>query len=441
MTKHKLEMRATLDGPLWGSFGFRGNPYDARWLGVDDESARLFVGRQNEAKRLFTNISAATGGLTVVEGDVGVGKTSFINVQQYAALNGKGLLAGRMLPSFETIQPRDPTNILEVLLSALSNAVNAVREIEGPATVERDKIIRKAQQLTAQLVHDSGSFQLGAQVLGTGATVASGRSTSETRPLAVCLPPLLEAMDEFAERMAGKYGYDGLFAPVNNFDMLDDEVIVTSFNLLRDVAVNRRRIWWVFIGGRGLFSLLERRAPRVSEMMVGMPTVLPALSWEEILEAIERRAALFRLKVEAVPPLPIETARLLYEISKGEVRFIFKRLTDIVLDFKSRFPSETAITYGDSVAILRSLAAERLHGLPLTKKETSILSRMAEVGEFRPKDHGEFGLKSAQSFSKYLRKFMGMQLLHRSQEGRAAIYRTSGDVRLVFTSPVVGRLR
>ena len=431
MTEQERQMRGG-GGPLWESFGFRCNPYDARWLGVDEESARLFVGREAEARRFFTNVSAATGGMTIVEGDVGVGKTSFVNVQQYVSLTGAGSLGTRMLPSLETVQPRDPTNTVEILLSALSNAVNAARQILGSAVAKRDRVISRAQRLTSQLVHESGSFQLGAHVLGTGGTMGLGRATSETRPLAVSLPPLLEAIDEFTERMASRYDYDGVIVPVNNLDVLDDELIVAFFNALRDSAVNRGRIWWVFTGGSGLFSLLEGRASRVSEMVVGMPIVLPPLSWEEIAEAIERRVSLYACGKGATPPLPMETARLLYDISKGEIRFIFKRLTDIVLDFKTRFPSEHTIAYDDSVAILRALATERLTGLPLTKAEMAILAKIAAADELRPRDYAELGLRSAQSLSKYLRKFIGLQLVHRSRSGRAAVYRAAGDVRLAL---------
>lgn len=431
MTEQERQMRGG-GGPLWESFGFRCNPYDARWLGVNEESAKLFVGREAEARRFFTNLSAATGGMTIVEGDVGVGKTSFVNVQQYLSLTGANALGTRMLPSFETVQPRDPTNTVEILLSALSNAVNAAREVLGSAAAKRDRVIARAQRLTSQLVHESGSFQLGAHVLGTGGTVGLGRATSETRPLAVSLTPLLEAIDEFTERMASHYGYDGAIVPVNNLDVLDDDLIITFFNALRDSAVNRGRVWWVFTGGSGLFSLLEGRASRVSEMIVGMPIVLGPLSWQEIAEAIERRLSLHARGKGVRPPLPMRTARLLYDISKGEIRFIFKRLTDIVLDFKTRFPSECTITYDDSVAILRTLATERLAGLALTKTEMAILAKMAAADEFRPREYAEFGLRSAQSLSKYLRKFVGLQLVHRSRSGRAAVYRPAGDVRLAL---------
>jgi len=51
---------------------------------------RLSAAREAEARRFFTNLSAATGGMTIVEGDVGVGKTSFGEA--------KGHLCGRGRP-------------------------------------------------------------------------------------------------------------------------------------------------------------------------------------------------------------------------------------------------------------------------------------------------------------------------------------------------------
>ena len=84
---------------------------------------------------------------------------------------------------------------------------------------------------------------------------------------------------------------------------------------------------------------------------------------------------------------------------------------------------------------LRGLAEKRIAALYLTRTEEKILGKMAEVGEFRPKEYALFGLKSAQALNKYLSKFVEAELLSRTKEEAASLYRTRGDVNLLFPDP------
>jgi hypothetical protein len=82
--------RPRLTQNLWERFGFRDNPYDTRALSLSPESAlsvaEAFVGRgekSNEWQLLTNFLRNPGGGCAVVEGDVGVGKTTFVNLHRY----------------------------------------------------------------------------------------------------------------------------------------------------------------------------------------------------------------------------------------------------------------------------------------------------------------------------------------------------------------------
>jgi hypothetical protein len=71
---------------LWERYGFRDNPFDTRALSLSPGSllsvADAFVGRAmtSPESNLMTNfLRSSGGGRVVVEGDVGVGKTTFVN--------------------------------------------------------------------------------------------------------------------------------------------------------------------------------------------------------------------------------------------------------------------------------------------------------------------------------------------------------------------------
>jgi len=71
---------------IWTRYGFRGNPFDTAALSAMAEDilpiAKAIVGRgmdSPESKMLLGVLRSAGGGRAVVEGDIGVGKTTFLN--------------------------------------------------------------------------------------------------------------------------------------------------------------------------------------------------------------------------------------------------------------------------------------------------------------------------------------------------------------------------
>lgn len=71
-------------------FGLKGNPFDSSALSASVHAllpiATAFVGREmsNPESRTITNILRTPGGgRFVVEGEIGVGKTTFVNYHRY----------------------------------------------------------------------------------------------------------------------------------------------------------------------------------------------------------------------------------------------------------------------------------------------------------------------------------------------------------------------
>jgi len=135
-----------------------------------------------------------------------------------------------------------------------------------------------------------------------------------------------------------------------------------------------------------LFSALESRAPRVSEVITGSPILLKPLSLREVKQAIERRIATLKLRESVDLPIHTDIIELLYEVSGGEIRFIFKRSTDLLLQFALQFPTEKGIYFQIGKQMLRELARKKINSLNLTKRELDILDRMANLETFRIRD-------------------------------------------------------
>ena len=60
---------------LWTGSGFARNPYDHRPLRVSAQDRGLFIGRNKEQELFKIQTAGPEGGIVVVEGPIGVGKT------------------------------------------------------------------------------------------------------------------------------------------------------------------------------------------------------------------------------------------------------------------------------------------------------------------------------------------------------------------------------
>ena len=393
------------------------------------------MGREAESRRFATTISNKAGCISVVEGDVGVGKTSFVNAMEYAAYERKVDFIPRVLPSFRKIQFFDEITVNEFLLSVLSNGIFSLIQLFGAERVTSEAFFREMYTWLNRLIYASKGVQAGITVLGTGGSFGHTEGKSPVSMAQVSTIALIVKLEEFVERVRDRFELDGFMIPVNNMDILDENRLINFMNQIRDGVLDRNYIWWVLIGSKGTFSLFERKARRISEKITGTGVALNPLSLDEVLEAVRVRVRVLKVRADVHAPIPEEVIRLLYEVSKGEIRFIFKRATDLIIEVKSSYPSAFSISLEYALGTLRGLAEKRIAALYLTRTEEKILGTMAEVGDFRPRDYALFGLKSAQALNKYLSRFVEAELLSRTKEGVASVYRTRGDVNLLFLDP------
>lgn len=265
--------------------------------------------------------------------------------------------------------------------------------------------------------------------------MSTGRQMSQ--PISIILPELIGKLDRLLEEIEKRFKLEGVIVPIDNIDTLDERQILDFLNQLRDIIMVKDRLWFVLIGHRGFFSLLEAKAHRVSEIIVGEPIILEPLSLAEVKEAIRVRLEQCRMTHRS-PQAPVapEVIELLYDVSHGEIRYIFKRATDAVLDLRLHYPTEKCVTLDLAKVLLSRMARSKLERIKLTAREEEVLRKMVELKEFRSKDYVAFGLNSAQAFNKYLNKFREQRFINKTEEivnGRKLVmYRTGGDINLAF---------
>jgi|SRR5581483_9368705 len=410
-------------GNVWEDLGFTGNPYDPRALSISDEDRKLLIDRTDEL-RMLTALANSGRGIIIVEGGVGVGKTSLVNAVQYDLLHQK---KNKILPAFQKIELTDdniePKNFI---LSTFSNMIFSLEKLTNTDLAKQTGILKEGKLLVAQTIQSCFAGNL--QAFGFGGGMS--RNLTATQPAAVTLPVILNTMDKWAEYVSKNTEYDGpAVIPVNNMDVLDDKEIISFLNSMRDTIIDRPNIVWILIGRKGLFSLLESEARRVSEIITGQPVVLQPLTLQDVYNAIKVRIELLsRDKKSRDGVVSDEIVRILYDTSQGEIRYVFKRITDIILRFRGQFPSVSKIPLDAAKSMIVDFAKSRVDALNLSPKEIAVLKNIVKKGSMRTREYQSVGLQTPQALNKYLAGLYKQNLVVKEYgEGRAVYYRPTAD--------------
>jgi hypothetical protein len=399
-------------------YGFKRNPYDRAPLGIDQDDAQLFVGREREGHEFRTFLASFDRGAVFVEGGTGVGKTSFVNVQEFRQKDERS--GGPLLPTLQAIQLASTLSPTEFLLSVLSNILNALaRAIPSASRLSEFKDLSRA--VNQSLVQTRG-WQV--DIAGFG----GGRSTetSATSPLVVLLPAVSELLDR-AARLVESSGFSKIVVNVNNLDLIDSKSLVSFLEVSRDVALTREHFLWVFVGPIGCRAAVAQQSRRVSEMIRSDPIWLPPLSIKDVHSAIDARVRRFRVSASVKPPVSGEIVDLLYHASSGELRYILNRCTDLLERTMIEFPTSRELTSELARPLLRQMTMSTIDRCDLTSRQKDLLTKLVSSGPCQPKEYRNFGFRSAPAFLRYLLIFYGLGLIDRRRSANEVVYTPRGD--------------
>ena len=416
---------------VWEWFGFKKNPYDFLPLAVNNEDRTLFVGRKAEIPRLATQIASDTGGIIVVEGRVGVGKTSFVNVVQYDRWQSK-----TCLPSFQVLQVQPNTDPIGFILSAFSTCIGSL-ELSNPKETDRDPDLRSGKAMVNQMLNSGWSFSGGLNVGPLGGQAGVRKTPAPSSPLLAAMPSILSTAGKWFDATTKKLGWSKFIIPVNNLDMLDDESAANFMNVVRDYMITfaKKGVWWVLIAKEGFIRTLENRAHRVSEVLTGPPVRLNPLSLDEVKKAIDVRVTRYGTRQDAKPPVPDEIVTWLYRLSDGEVRTIFKKLTDMIFEYHANVPSAKMMTETVARNILTGEARRRIGGLGINENWIRVLEGIASKGKVSQGEFKDYNFNSQPAFRNALEKLCYFDLLRRREVGREVLYLPTADTNLAFQNP------
>jgi hypothetical protein len=280
---------------MWKKLGFSENPYDTKPLTVNQNDIDLLMGRESEQVEFLTTIESANEGVFVISGVPGVGKTSFLNIQQYLIENGKGygdkILAARTLCS---VQPSDePKHIAIRCLQSFTKSIQQFCE-------EKNQQLPKQVEKVINWLHQNkpSTFEFGFQILGNG--INYGKEVHLPNLNEASYETLTELLKTLSLEVITELNFSGSFIVMDNIENLHEDDLSDVLVSFRDTLFTIEGIWFILIGQSGLSSLIQSTNPKVYQRLSGGMELKP-ISVDNLIKAVDKRVEKFHSSSSNVP--------------------------------------------------------------------------------------------------------------------------------------------
>lgn len=422
---------------MYGHFGFTDHIFNTKPLELCQGDLHKFIGRVQDIKSFVVDLSQDSASL-IVTGHRGVGKTSFVNVLEYAVGFDQNFLQRHikthipnLIPCYYKIQIEPQDHVRDILTKSLSSLLFSINQFakEKRAAKKIPKQIADMTNWIAELTYSATKLHsVNISGFGGGFSQTTQHKSLSEFPTNVLQDKIVQTVKSAKKA----FNVDGLLLNINNVDILEEKKTCDIFNRLRDYLFNIPGLWNIVIGPPGLYSSLYQQATRVAEVISGQETKLDPLSEEDIIAVLKTRQKLYAQNPKKLSPLPIEEGfiRELYKNSDGEIRTVFKACDDIVrLMFKDN-PNTRLLKPERGRLFLKYILENQLALSHLKTKEKQIIASIFENGSLRPKDYKTLKLKSSVEFTNRTRPLLLKNFLKKEVKGNVANYKVTGVIHL-----------
>lgn len=298
---------------IWPSFGFESNPYSQETLSSDKTGDQLLVGRDDESIQL-AQLIGTDGSFPTLEGPIGVGKSSLLEVTAYrmrkACLDAK---SGELyVPAVSRFQPSNDLEELEaeVYRVLAQTLIHYASDFEAaglfkPDVVELNKWLNASKYSSREGGVGAFGFELSG---GHGEEGNTGEGYTKSG-----FPTAIRAL--LASAFEGQRG--GIICILDNLELVESVGSArAALDHLRDRVFNLPNVRWVLCGSRGIVS--RARTERLSGVFHA-PMKLEPLADATTVEAIHRRIEVYGDE-DSQPPVTPNGFAFLYSALNSNLR-------------------------------------------------------------------------------------------------------------------------
>lgn len=371
----------------------------------------LFVGHSKQRK--FIDSLLNTKSVILLEGDIGVGKTSLGNVVRL----GKN---GVFTPISEIgVKPHwNNDDFLAVIIATIAkdicNPNSRLHSLKSLAAVKN-----------ALGLFDNIKTQVGGvSLMGSGVTMGASLS----RPLQLNQAVLIDAVEKLGAALSKKLDVTSpIIIQINNLDLgnsFSEERMITFFNEIRD-TLQLPYINWVICGSTGIGSFITRNIARVSQIITHHEIVEP-LSIDDIKRALLARA---NFKNSERFPITDDLIELLYSYSSGSFREILRLLNGLLIYYHDN-PLVDTIGVNESKYFFAEKVETRVVELQRSRVAYRCFEMICEFPGINQKDLAKKTGKSQSNISKIAKDMESAGYIRIVRKQKSVAYNPTAMFRL-----------
>ena len=381
---------------IWELYGIKTNPFFTDPLLIFSGIIDLkigFVGREEEVKRLRNIIYNNVGTRILVSGDVGIGKTTFVNYFRAKAQQDKFFTVLKEI----AVQPGwNSTDFILNTLSAIYHTLKVRTDLDS--SLIKKELLRKLELLVDIVENKDRNYSLSINGIGGGI----GKATSLNVP-SQNIHSLQLFFEQITEEIIIK-GFKGLIFHYNNLEVLEIEELQKLFQSIRDF-LQTKNAHFILIGDLKVPQIVTQ-IKRVNSVMSDTPIILGNLTLKEVKLLLENRIKqLASPYLNVIKPYEEEVIARLYDLYDGNLRFILHSLSTVFQELIRDNP--IIITNKELTHVLSEVAKKRWL-MRLTDWEKEILFLMLKEDEMNNKKIAEKLKKQKQNISKVTNKLLDL---------------------------------
>lgn len=331
---HCLETHLKLGLDPYAAIGLTENPFLVHALSPDERGERLMVGRDHDLLKVAQRLHKH-GKITCLDGHVGVGKTSLVNVAAFKCF--KAYLAGEtpqlLIPSVVSYQlKRDGnveqfcTEVFQGVAQTLLKYADYLKHFDIPGGLQLPHVNAWLNSPIVQHLNGQAGLAFSAGVPGVAQVSAKGglSEAAQINQSAGFAQSGFDAMVRaWLNEVFAVQGNGGVVCIIDNIELLETGVVARRMlEALRDKLFTTNGLRWVFCGANGVIHSLAA-SPRLTAFLstpiIEVHNIHPA-SLPELITARLDEFSTDPERAEDDLPVEIEDLKHLYMLVNSNLR-------------------------------------------------------------------------------------------------------------------------
>lgn len=316
----------------YASIGLTENPFLVQALSPDERGKRLLIGRDTEVGLLAQRLHKH-GKITCLDGHVGVGKTSLVNVASHVCLQAylRGETPQLLIPASISFQLKKAGNVdqfcaevFQGVAQTLLNHRERLEHFESPIALPQLNAWLNSPIVDHLNAATEAGFSIGAPSVAS-VTAKAGVSTAKqvNQSAGFAQSGFESVVRQWLNEIFSVQGNGGVVCVIDNIELLETGTAARRMlEALRDKLFNVNGLRWVFCGANGVIHSLAA-SPRLTAFLnapiIDVANIHPTF----IAPLIRARLAEFSSDPERAEhdlPIDMEDLKQLYRIVNANLR-------------------------------------------------------------------------------------------------------------------------